>query len=157
MRSECQFFMRPEDERVFLEFATGDLNLRFAGSGSIASLESDFGSIQFLRSEQFGMTLTSGRIAIATTGFSLEYDSVNAPKLEKAYSTLRRWVQARYSNKLVCYSEYFPEGQRVTNKTRVFWLGPHEKGWLQTEPTSELRQFHTGAVVFKIEGQQATA
>lgn len=149
MRSECQFFMAPEDEAEFLAHATTAHPLTVSGEGHIAALTCSLGSIQFLRSQRFDSTLTAGRIALATTG--LDGESLvpeSASELERLYRQLRRWLQKRYTNDLVAFNESFPPEHRKTVRYPSVWLAPHARSWLVSHSDAELRQFHTGFVVF---------
>jgi hypothetical protein len=157
MRSECQFFMASEDEAEFLAHATTAHPLAISGEGHIAALTCSLGSIQFLRSQRFGSMLTAGRIAIATTG--LDGESLvpeSDSELERIYRQLRRWLQKRYTNDLVAYSEAFPAGQRKVVRYPSFWLAPHARNWVLSHSDAVLRQFRTGAVVFVPSPSDAT-
>ena len=159
MRSECQFFMASQDEREFVVHATSVHQLHVTGDTHIVSLRCSFGDIQFERSQQFDSILTAGRVALATTGLDREslVPSDTAPHLERVYRQLRRWLQTRYNNDLVCYSEFFPVGQRKVDRVRSFWLGPHAQQWLETSAGAVLRQFRTGRVIFDFAHKHQTA
>ena len=150
MRSECQFFMSVQDEREFVEQAASAHSLAVAGEGHAAALIGPLGPIQFLRSELFGSTLTAGRIALATVGLDGEplLSEEAAPRLERIFRQLRRWLQTRYTNDLVAFSEALPPEQRKVIRYPSFWLGPDARRWHSTHPDATLRQFRTGAVVF---------
>ncbi len=157
MRSECQFFMASEDEAEFLAHATAAHSLTVSGEGHIAALTCSLGSIQFLRSQRFDSTLTAGRIALATTG--LDKESLvpeSASELERIYRQLRRWLQKRCTNDLVAYSESLSPEQRKVVRYPSFWLAPHARSWLLNHSDAVLRQFRTGAVVFKPSPSHAT-
>jgi hypothetical protein len=157
MRSECQFFMAEKDEEEFVDYATLTHSIRVTGEGHITDFQGSHGDIQFLRSQRLGSVLIAGRIALATTdldGHSVYPDS--APALERIYKQMRRWLQTRYCNRLVCYSEFFPVGQRKVQPARMFWLGPHAQRWLETEPLAVLRQFRDGRVIFDLETRYDT-
>ncbi len=144
--------MAESDDQEFVDYATSTHDVRVTGERHVTDFECAHGKIQFLRSQRFDMVLTAGRIALATTdrdGHSLYPDS--APALERIYKQMRRWLQARYSNRLVCYSEFFPVGQRKVQGARMFWLGPHAASWLTAEPHAVLRQFRDGRVIFDFE------
>ena len=156
MRSQLQFFMFPEDETEFLDYATREVRLRLGGDGRITySLEAHGGEIQFARSARFDLTLTEGGIALATTSHEGEYyiSQQAAKKIEADYNRLRRWLKARYTNKLVSYAEYIPLTERAPSPTRQHWLGPHAREWLRSNPDATLRQAKGYRVVFKLEEQ----
>lgn len=149
--------MTEGDEQEFVEYVTRTHGVSVTGEGHIADFECAHGRIQFLRSQRFDLVLTAGRIALATTdrdGHSLCPDS--APALERIYKQMRRWLQTRYNNRLVCYSEFFPVGLRKVQPARMFWLGPQAQRWLDTEPHALLRQFRDGRVVFVLETEYET-
>ncbi|MEW6305801.1 MAG: hypothetical protein AB1705_20170 [Verrucomicrobiota bacterium] len=149
--------MAERDDEEFVDYATRTHSIRVTGDGSIADFQCSHGDIQFLRSQRFGGILTAGRIALATTdldGHGLYPDSASA--LVRIYKQMRRWLQTRYCNRLVCYSEFFPVGQRKVQPARMFWLGPHAKSWLEKEPDSVLRQFRDGRVIFDLETRYDT-
>jgi hypothetical protein len=152
MRSECQFFMTPDDEAEFLAHAASTYQLGVTGTGLVCSLGASSGFIQYETSERFDLLLTAGRIALTTTGLDREplFQPESAAVLERAYKGLRRWLQARYTNDLVGYSEFFPVGQRKVAPVRYFWLGPHARAWLLHHPGAVLRQFRTGRVVLQL-------
>lgn len=150
MRSECQFFMSVQDEREFIEHAASTHSLAVAGRGHVAALTGPLGSIQFLRSELIGSTLTAGRIALATVGLDVEplLSEGAAPRLERIFRQLRHWLQTRYTNDLVAFSEALPPEQRKVIRYPSFWLGPDARRWLLSHPDATLRQFRTVAVIF---------
>ena len=151
--------MMPDDEAEFLAHAASTYHLGVTGTGFVRSLSGSSGSIQYEPGERFDSLVTAGRIALATTGLDREplFQPESAAVLERAYRGLRRWLQARYINDLVCYSEFFPVGQRKVSPARSFWLGPHARAWLLHHPGAVLRQFRTGAVVFVPTHSNATA
>ena len=149
LRSECQFFMHPEDEAEFLAHASARHALSVVGEGGSACLVGPQGSVQFLRSHLSETAISAGRIAIATTGLDGEcLFPETSEELERAYRELRRWLQKRYSNDLVCFNECAPLEQRVVAPCRNVWLGPHTLHWLETMPGANLRQFIDGPVIF---------
>lgn len=141
--------MAPEDEAEFLAHATTAHPLTVSGESHIAALTCSLGSIQFLRSQRFGSTLTAGRIALATTGLDGEnLVPESASELERIYRQLRRWLQKRYTNDLLAYNESLSPEQRKVVQYPSFWLAPHARSWLLNHSDAVLRQFRTGAVVF---------
>jgi hypothetical protein len=130
MRSQCRFFMSPEDEAEFIAYASIACSLSVSGEGRIAELSCSLGTIQFLRSQRFGSTLTLGRIALVTT----------ASGLEGIYRQLRRWLQKHYTNDLVTYNESFPPDSRKTVRCPSIWLAPHARIWLLSHSDAVLRQ-----------------
>ncbi len=157
MRSECQFFMSAEDEAEFIAHATTAHPLNLSSEGTISALFCSHGSIQFLRSQRYGSTLTAGRIALATTGLDGEcLFPDTAPSLERIYRQLRRWLQKHYTNDLVAYSEALPLERRKVVRYPSFWLAPHARSWLLSHADAVLRQFLTGTVVFMPSPSHAT-
>jgi hypothetical protein len=149
--------MDPEDEAEFLAHATTAHPLTVTGDCDIAALTCSLGSIQFLRSQRFDCTLTAGRIALATTG--LDGESLvpeSASELERIYRQLRRWLQKRYTNDLVAYSESLPPEKRKVVRYPSFWLAPHARSWLLNHSDAVLRQFRNGTVVFTPSSSHAT-
>jgi hypothetical protein len=149
MRSECKFFMASEDEVEFLAHASTAHPLAISGDGHISALTCSLGSIQFIRSQRFGGTLTAGRVALATTGLDGEsLFPASASELERIYRQLRRWLQKRYTNDLVAYSESLPPEQRKVVRYPSFWLAPYARSCLLSHSDAVLRQFRIGAVLF---------
>lgn len=136
MRSECQLFMQRAHEQAFLRHARA-FGLGLVGEDWICELQSGHGNIQFLRSRLFETTLTAGRIAVA---------SESAPRC-RSYRNLRRWVQTRYNNDVVCYGQNEPPAERRVLAIRRMWLGPHAEAWLRETPGAQLRQVKGASVV----------
>lgn len=136
MRSEVQFFMSPEDEASFLEFAREKHGLSVDGQWLVSNECPECG-IQFLPSRRFDNDLTAGRISLATTDLDGKDRFRNeTATLEKVYRSLRRHIQKHYSNKLAAYTD----GQVSKYVYRNLWLGPFARSWLDTMPEACLRQ-----------------
>ena len=144
MRSEFQFFMSPEDEKSFLDFARKKHGLSIIGKWLVSN-DCPEGAIQFLPSEFFDNDLTAGRISFATTDIDGNDIFHNGrAMLEKVYRSLRRQIQTHYSNKLIAYTDGLPSKYLYRN----FWLGPSARIWLDTTPEACLRQFKGHSSVF---------
>ena len=144
MRSEVQFFMAPEDEASFLEFAREKHGLSVQGEWLVGDACPECG-IQFQPSRIFDNDLTAGRISLATTDLDGNDRFQNeTAALEKAYRSLRRHLQKTYSNKLAAYTD----GQASKYVYRNLWLGPFARSWLDNTPEAYLRQFRGHRSVF---------
>src|SRR5215813_8757844 len=99
MRSQCEFFMSPEDEVAFLQFAAAKYNLGVHGNWlSNDALPPE--GLQFLPSKRFDLDLIAGRISIATVDGASRSDSASMPAhLERVYRGLRSYIRKHFNNK----------------------------------------------------------
>lgn len=153
MRSEFQFFMTAEDEAEFVSFAEELADRVDRESDTQWFFVIGDCSVQFLRSRIRRRELISGRIALATSGFGLAFDS--AADGERLYKRLRAWLKKSYSNDLTC------RNTRIENsKTEIknFWVSGRVVAFLRQEPDLSLKQIPESFVVFepKQKAQQTT-
>jgi hypothetical protein len=146
MRSEFQFFMAPQDQKDFLEFALPYIHEIDKSSKIYWKLFLEDCYIQFEPSRILDGNLISGRIAIATHGLDKEATCKNPDDAEKVYRKYRNWLKKRYSNKLSCYNIHKPESKQ---ESKHFWIGPNAVEWKQKND-GLLKQFPNGFVVFEI-------
>lgn len=147
MRSELQFFMAHEDELEFERQVSAIEGAQIVRGQHYDQILLGNVPIQYARSQMFDITLTAGRIAIATHGLGGEQNYPAPAVAEAAYKKLRAWLRKNFSNNLICFSENLPLETRVVQPIKNFWLGQHAARWLE-ENKGTLRQFKTGAVVF---------
>lgn len=150
MRSEFQFFMTAEDEGEFVSFAKELSDRIEKGSDTEWFFWIGDCSVQFLRSRIRLSELISGRIALATSGFGLAFNS--AADGERLYKHLRAWLRKSYSNELTC------RNIRVENskmEIKNFWVSSRVIALLRQEPGLSLKQIPGSFVVFepKLEAQ----
>ncbi|MEO5715526.1 MAG: hypothetical protein ABIT37_18755 [Luteolibacter sp.] len=136
--------MTAEDEAEFVSIAE-DLADR-VDRGSDAQWFFWIGdcSVQFQRSRIRRSELISGRIALATSGFGLAFDS--AADGERLYTRLRGWLKKSYSNKLTC------RNMRIENskmEIKNFWVSQRVIALLHREPDLTLKQIPEAFVVFE--------
>jgi hypothetical protein len=152
MRSEFQFFMTAKDEAEFVSFAEYLADRVDRESDTQWFFWIGDCSVQFLRSRVRRRELISGRIALATSGFGLVFDS--AADGERLYKRLRAWLKKSYNNELTC------RNSRIDNskmEIKNFWVSSRVIALLREEPDLSLKQIPESFVVFepKQEAQQA--
>jgi hypothetical protein len=141
VKKEIRFFMNNLDESEFIGFVDSI-------GGSIKK-ESElqwgfiFGNqvIQFLRCEKNIDLIVIGRIAIYTTG-----KSVNEKEAESFYRQLEKWIRSRFSNNLSCRNLNINGSSKPITKV---WIGQSAErdllGGLAT-----LKQSTKGYIVFEL-------
>jgi hypothetical protein len=155
LRSQVRFFMHPEDEREFVTLCAGCVTMNPHEPqitylrGQHALVEND-GSIQFWRSQLEGHVLTSGRLALATTGFGLEERLPRAlvAESEQLFIMLRRHLRKTYLNGAVrWWNPSLPVGPtNPTKPDRAMWLGPVALRWWQGLEQRKLKDTLQGRV-----------
>ncbi|MEM8672074.1 MAG: hypothetical protein AAGG48_31450 [Planctomycetota bacterium] len=111
--------------------------------------QSEYATIQFLRSELQDSILTEGSIAIATL-----QDAPCEQSVEARYKTLRRFIKKRYTNSIVQWCN--PQAplaparpKRSANPSKPdpqVWVGPHALQWLEADTTRRIKQ-HRSSIV----------
>lgn len=114
--------------------------------------ESEYATVQFLRSEVFtGGVLTEGRIAVSTGNASAQA----AQGVERRYKALGRFVRKHYTNAVVCWcNPSQPFGPAVPGRSAnpgkpdaQVWVGPHALQWLRADaPQRCVKQFRNAVV-----------
>lgn len=144
MRSEFQFLMSKEDEKLFLTFAESVCDG--------IEKESDYQwffivgdcRIQFLPSKKSEEEISIGRISLVTTGYGLNF--VSSEAAENVYKRMRNWLKKTYTNNLIGRNITI-EGSSTAYK--YFWVGP---GALELHKTKNilLKSLPSGPVVFEL-------
>jgi hypothetical protein len=112
--------------------------------------ESEEMTIQFLRSQVFGLVVTEGRIAVSTSNA----DENDASGIEPRFKALARFVRKNYSNSIVRWSNpslpFAPARPgRLANPSEPnaqVWVGPHALRWLQQDENRHIKQFTNSLV-----------
>jgi len=115
--------------------------------------ESEYATIQFLRSEMDGAVITEGRIAVSTIS-SRDFPASSVKRLEKRYGNLRKYLRKNYSNSIIQWRNptfpYAPAGpNRSANPSKpdpLVWVGPYALRWLREQPDHRIKQFRQGNV-----------
>ena len=144
MRSQFEFFMTGEDEKEFLSMAGGLTDSIDRQSDTQWHFLVGDCPIQFLRCELHSNEFISGRIAIATSGFGISWESGNAG--EKAYKRMRNWLKKSYSNKMTCRNIHI---ESSTMELKNFWYSHRVADLHSRNPDLALKQVPGGYVVFE--------
>jgi hypothetical protein len=115
--------------------------------------QSEYATIQFLRSEMDEAVITEGRIAVSTVA-SPDFPASSVKRLEKRYGDLRKYLRKNYSNSIIQWRNptipYAPAGpNRSANPTKPdpqVWVGPHALRWLRERPDRRIKQMRQSIV-----------
>lgn len=121
------------------------LNARYIPACDDWYCESEEMTIQFLRSQVFGLVVTEGRIAVSTSNAG-END---ASGIERRFVALARFVRKNYSNSMVRWSNpSLPSAPACPGRSAnpsepdaQVWVGPHALRWLQQDKNRHIKQF----------------
>jgi hypothetical protein len=112
--------------------------------------ESEFTTIQFLRSQVFDSVITEGRIAVSTSNAS----ETEARGVEGRFKALVRYVKKHYTNSVLSWSNpslpFAPAGEgRSGNPGKPdarIWVGPHALRWLEQDRARCVKQSKSSLV-----------
>lgn len=115
--------------------------------------QSEFATIQFLRSEVHESVLTEGRIAVSTVA-SGDFPAASVRSLDQRYEGLRKYFRKNYSNSIIQWRNptvpYAPAGpNRSANPSKPdpqVWVGPHALLWLRESPDRRIKQIRQSVV-----------
>jgi hypothetical protein len=115
--------------------------------------ESEYATIQFLRSGLTGALLTEGRIAIASTP-SYDLPETVVARLDQRFKFLRKHIVKTYTNSIVQWrNPTLPYASAVPGRSAnpskpdpQVWIGPHALHWLREQPDRRIKQFHQSVV-----------
>lgn len=118
--------------------------------------ESEYATIQWLRSEASDLSLTNGRIAISTD-YDLEgFPEAKANQVDARFNRLRRFIKKHYKNSVArWYNEDLPfnsgEAERSANPSlpdKSLWIGPAAMAWLKADESRRIAQNSTKLKAF---------
>ena len=120
------------------------LTARYKPDGNEWYCDSEMATVQFLRSEVRGTTLTEGAIAIATNPVS----SAEAHGVEKRYRALRHFIKSHYTNSVLrWYDPNAPIAPAAPGRSAnpsapdpQVWVSPSVRPWLAEDPRRTIRQ-----------------
>ena len=115
--------------------------------------QSEYATIQFLRSKIEDEILINGRLAISTIS-SRDFPLTSVNSLEKRYRDLRKYFRKTYSNSIVQWRNptfpYAPAGpNHSANPSKpdpLLWVGPHALCWLRERPDRRIKPFRDANV-----------
>ena len=115
--------------------------------------QSEYATIQFLRSKIEDEILINGRLAISTIS-SRDFPLTSVKSLEKRYGDLRKYFRKTYSNSIVQWRNptlpYAPAGpDHSANPSKpdpLLWVGPHALCWLRERPDRRIKPFRNANV-----------
>ena len=118
--------------------------------------ESEYATIQFLRSEIGASEVTVGRIAIGTNHRDSDFSESNAKQVEARYNRLRRFLKKNYSNSVVHWYNSgshtpLPKPRRPPaygDPVKNLWVGPKTLRWLRENRNRRVRQHSSYMVGF---------
>jgi hypothetical protein len=106
--------------------------------------QSEFATIQFLRSQILDSVITQGRIAIGTSDTS-EFDGKG---VERRFKSLARYLKKHYANSVLCWGNpRLPTGSggddrsaNPSNPDARVWVGPNALRWLKQDQSRCVKQ-----------------
>jgi hypothetical protein len=112
--------------------------------------QSEFATIQFLRSQKLDSILTEGRFAVSTDPLL----QLSAHGVQQRFRQLSRIIKKSYKNGVLRWrNPKAPEGPaspaRSANPSKPdtsLWIGPAASQWLTADPERRVKQFLTGHV-----------
>lgn len=130
----------------------GEMRARYSETTSNWYCETEFATIQFLRSETKGTEITTGRIAVATNHREAFFTDETAKIVDSRFRRLQRFLKKSYTNSIVRWYNSrarvpLPEPES-TEPDSSLWVGPNAIRWFQWfEEDKERRIRQSGSLV----------
>ncbi len=114
----------------------------------------EYATIQFLRSEVSESIISEGRIALSTSYALDDFPGLNAKQVEIRFRVFRKFIKRRYRNSVVQWCNptrpMTPAAKdRSANPSKPdvqLWVGPHALRWLQGDDRRRIKQDKTSFV-----------
>ena len=112
--------------------------------------DSEFLTIQFLRSQLIDQVLTEGHLAVSTSGAN----EAQTKALSQRFKLYSSYLKREYSNAIIeWFNPNLPEsslGLNVSaNPTKPdlqVWVGPHARNWMLQDARHRIKQFRSSVV-----------
>ena len=145
MDAEIRFFMTPEDEATFINFAQKHIDeVVMTDSPKQRFIVGDC-ELLFTPTQSEGNTLYSGVLEIRIDATD-ENSCKNQMRANMSYKKLRNWIKKNYWSRLA-----FLNKRDQLAPSRIHWLAPEAKIWKESDPENHLLKLSkTSWMVFDI-------
>ncbi len=131
-----------------------DLKSRYIEQSDDWYCDSEYATIQFLRSELSGSVLTECRIAISTTCDHADFLESQAKQVDARFKLLRKFIKKEYCNSIVQWcNPRLPIAPSSKNRSAnpgkpdlQVWVSPNALEWMRENGDRRIKQTSTAFV-----------